>query len=120
MIETNFKRKRFIIDTLRRASFKWKPRGEAMASARVARGKYRCAMCKNEHFGPKEVRVDHIMPVVDTQEGFTSWDSYIQRMFCEIDGLQVLCKQCHDIKTEIERSVRKAKRQEEKERGDEC
>jgi hypothetical protein len=53
--------------------------------------------------------VDHISPVVDPKKGFVSWDVYITRMFCEIDGLQVMCKPCHKIKTAEEKLERKKK-----------
>lgn len=69
---------------------------------------YRCAMCSGE-FVAKEVQVDHIEPVVDPTEGFVSWEAYIDRMFCEEENLQVLCKPCHKIKTAEERKERTKK-----------
>jgi len=41
----------------------------------------------------KKPEVDHIEPV-----GSGSWDGIIERMFCEADGLMVLCKECHKAK----------------------
>ena len=39
--------------------------------------------------------VDHIDPVVPNI-GFTSYDDYINRLFCEMNNLRLLCKKCHD------------------------
>jgi hypothetical protein len=49
--------------------------------------------------------VDHIDPVVDPHTGFVDWNTYIERMFCELTGFQVLCFDCHSKKTSIERSI---------------
>ena len=51
--------------------------------------------------------VDHIDPVVDPKVGFVDWTTYIERMFVEEDGLQILCKECHDKKTRFEKSISK-------------
>jgi len=55
------------------------------------------------------VQVDHIIPVIDPATGFTTWDAFIERLFCDRDNLQVLCTSCHDIKTkeEIKQELRK-------------
>lgn len=95
----------FIKGLLRRGTFHWKARTEAMTNARVERGKYECAEC-HDLFGPKEVALDHTFPVVDPKVGFTTWDDYINRLFCEAEGFQVLCHPCHDAKTLIEDSMR--------------
>lgn len=54
-------------------------------------------MC-NELFPKHMVQVDHVNPVVG-EEGFQTWDIYIQRLFCEATNLQVLCSFCHLAKT---------------------
>ena len=64
-------RNTWVKGVLRSASFRWKPRGEALKAARVERGKYKCASCE-ELFGPKEIILDHIDPVVDPKVGFVS------------------------------------------------
>jgi len=71
------------------------------ASGRLA-AHYRCAQCKKA-FPNKDVQVDHILPVVDPVVGFVNWDTYIQRMYCAVENLQVLCKKCHAVKTKEER-----------------
>jgi hypothetical protein len=95
----------FIKNILRRGSFYWKARTEAMTAARVSRGLYKCKSCE-ELFGPKEVDLDHDLPVVDPRTGFTTWDDYINRLFCNMEGFSVLCKQCHENKTRIEDALR--------------
>lgn len=107
------KLKNFIIPTLRRASYRWFARSEALKSARIERGLYKCAGCQNT-FRNKEIQLDHIQPVVDLKTGFDGWDSYIKRMFCNASGYQVLCDTCHDVKSDIERNIRLMERQEKK------
>lgn len=101
--------KSFLIPILRRASLRWYGRTEALQKARVARGMYKCASCK-ESFGRKEVHVDHIVPVVDVKTGFTSWDKYIESLFVESKSLQVLCQYCHAGKSAVENQLRKINR----------
>jgi 5-methylcytosine-specific restriction endonuclease McrA len=67
---------------------------------------YTCACC-NKQYVAKDVQVDHVNPVVDTSTGFVSWDVYIDRLFCEKENLQVLCKPCHSDKTALEKTERK-------------
>jgi len=62
---------------------------------------YRCRLCLCE-FPASTVEVDHITPVVGAG-GFTTWDDYIENMFCDKDNLQVVCKPCHKIKSKQER-----------------
>lgn len=54
----------------------------------------------------KEIQMDHIEPVVPVNDGFTSFDDYIHRMFCPEDGFAALCKPCHDEKTKKEKEFR--------------
>jgi hypothetical protein len=61
-------------------------------------------MCSKD-FPAKGVQVDHICPVV-APSGFTTWDSYIDNMFCEKHNFQVLCIACHKIKTLKEKGER--------------
>lgn len=97
--------KRFIIPQLRRATYRWAPRNQALVRARVERGLYQCATCK-EQFKKEEVDIDHIDPVVSVKEGWTDWASYIIRMFPPVEGFQILCKQCHSSKCDLEDSIR--------------
>lgn len=108
----------FITSLLRRGTTRWAPRSNVMREARVDRGIYLCAGCdetvpvtvKIKGVRKKNVFVDHIDPVVDPAVGFTTWDEYVERMFCEADNLQVLCMSCHDVKTQKERDIAKQRR----------
>lgn len=97
--------KAFIIATLRRASYRWPARQEALKLARIERGLYKCNIC-SKTFKKQDIRIDHIDPVVAIS-GFTDWNDYINRMFCDESGLQVICSFDHDIKTKIEKEARK-------------
>ena len=70
---------------------------------------YVCNSCKKE-FPSKEVNVDHILPVVDPITGFVDWNTFIERLFCKEENLQVLCSKCHTEKTKQERQVRNDQR----------
>jgi len=105
----------FIKSGLRSASQRWPPKYRVIsdacvgsrinpASGRVAKF-YLCATCKGE-FPLKQVEVNHINPVIPTT-GFKSWDDTIERLFCEKEGLEVVCKPCHKIITKQENTERK-------------
>jgi 5-methylcytosine-specific restriction endonuclease McrA len=102
--------KTWLIPKLRRLSYQWPSRRLALVRARVSRGLYECAECKREGrtglWGPKEISMDHIEPVVDLN-GWDSWDDVLARLFCSPDDFQCLCHDCHDKKTEKENQVRK-------------
>lgn len=100
------KLKSFVIQILRRASYRWPPRSEAKSKARIGYGLYECASCEKS-FGPKEINLDHTYPVIPTDVGFTNWDTYIDRLLCTADHFKVLCKSCHSSKTILENSLRK-------------
>lgn len=97
----------FIRSALRAAYAKWPPRFEALKQARRAykgtdkrrKYEYQCACCKG-WFKGTEVQVDHIEGAGSTLEG---WDSFIERLFCGVEGLQILCKSCHNTKTQEEK-----------------
>jgi hypothetical protein len=111
----------FIKGALRAASQRWGPKNEVKKQARVERGKYNCKGYKRDtHIVPASLPpkqgnkrrinnavVDHIEPVISVTDGFKSWDEVVARMFCEVDGFQLLCHECHSIKTKDEREARK-------------
>lgn len=100
----------FITSLLRSGSRRWGPKFQALANAKTvkridpASGRlaqhFRCNCCGGE-FPTKFVQVDHIVPM---RKGMT-WDDFINELFCEIDNLQVLCLDCHKIKTKQERKT---------------
>ncbi len=104
----------FIKSALRAASQRWPPKFSALADAKrgkrinTATGRiaehYQCASCKKE-FPASAIQVDHILPVIDPNVGFSTWDDVIKRMFCEAEGFQIVCKRCHKVKTTAERQT---------------
>lgn len=117
----------FVKSALRSATVRWAPIQECKKQARVSRGLYECAECK-QHVPPtvrdeakrqrtNNIFVDHISPIIDPETGFVSWDVTIERMFCEMENLALLCKSCHDTKSQAERDVATQRRQKEKTDG---
>lgn len=105
--------RRFLIPVLRRASLRWKPRNEALKAARVDRGLYKCASCQ-ELFGPKDIVLDHIEPVVPLTGDTYSWHDFVNRLFVSSEKYQVLCHPCHDTKSLIEDNIRASFREKER------
>jgi hypothetical protein len=114
---TEARHKSFIISALRGAHSKWGVKADVKKSARVSTGKYLCACCgtvgpatlppdKGQSRRKNNAAVDHIDPVVCPKDGFIDWNTYINRMFLEEDGYQVLCWACHGVKTRDERELR--------------
>jgi 5-methylcytosine-specific restriction endonuclease McrA len=97
--------KTYLIPKLRSISLYWPGRTEALKKAQLARGQYQCNHCK-QVFKRTELHVDHIDPVIDINDGWKGFDEFIPRLFCSVEGLQCLCKVCHDIKTETEKTLR--------------
>lgn len=98
---------------LRRISYQYPARKEAITKARIGRGLYKCAKCEGI-FKHGEFNLDHINPVDDPHTGFTTWDNYVSRLFVDVDGWQILCTQCHNTKTAYEQEIRKQIKQEKK------
>lgn len=112
----------FIKSILRQGTRRWGPIQNVKRDARVSRGLYECNICK-QHVAPtyrdgrdrkQNIFVDHIKPIIDPAVGFTTWDDCIQRMFCESDNLQLMCKDCHDVKSQEEKEIAKNRRANEK------
>ena len=113
----------FIKSILRKASMRWGPVNRIKAQSRIERGFYKCAQCgatvpatavvtlKNGKVKRvKNIAVDHISPIVPVT-GFDSWDGVIDRLFCNEDGLQLLCRSCHEEKCKEEMCERKRYRE---------
>ena len=100
----------FLMSALRKVSRFWAPARVCLSNARIARGMYKCQLC-SAVVGHKEIKIDHINPVIPV-EGFKNWDEVVERLFCEEDGFQAICKTCHDEKTKKENDQRKAFRKE--------
>jgi 5-methylcytosine-specific restriction endonuclease McrA len=95
----------FIRSNLRLMSRKWAPRRHALAACRRPsqsenkrlKFEHQCSQCL-QWFPQKQVEVDHIVPA-GSLRSFEDIPGFVQRLFCEADGLVVLCEQCHQVKT---------------------
>jgi len=90
---------------LRQKSRWWKPITEAKNKVKRAckncgrqKWEYKCNKC-NDWFPDKAIAVDHIIEAGSLTCKQDVGD-FIERLFCEADGLQVLCTECHKIKTD--------------------
>jgi 5-methylcytosine-specific restriction endonuclease McrA len=99
----------FIRSALRQKSRWWKPITQCkQKSRRPYKGpnkrqkfEYQCNHCKN-WYPDKKINVDHIKPAGSLNTA-NDLPGFVERLFCEIDNLQVLCSECHDIKTKQEK-----------------
>lgn len=82
---------------------------------------FQCAECKG-WFKGTFVAVDHIIPVINPETSFVDWNTFIERLDCSEDNLQVVCSytnkyedekkeygrySCHYYKTQEERKLAK-------------
>jgi 5-methylcytosine-specific restriction endonuclease McrA len=102
----------FIRSALRQKSRWWKPVSDCKQKVkRPYKGpnkrqkfEYQCNYCKN-WFPDKEVNVDHIIPA-GTLTCANDLPGFVERLFVEVDGLQVLCQGCHNKKTKQEKNAK--------------
>lgn len=96
----------FIRAALRQKSRWWKPIAKCKRNARRdykgpnkrQRFEYLCNICGN-YYPDKEIQIDHINPVGSLQCG-DDLKEFVDRLFCEEDGLQSICTNCHNSKTQ--------------------
>ena len=101
---------------LRQKSRWWKPIAECKKLAQRAykgpnkrqKWEYECSKCKG-WFKADAVNVDHIEPAgsLNCSEDLAP---FVDTLFCEQENLQVLCKTCHDQKTQLEKQLKQFKR----------
>jgi len=111
----------FVYSAIRRAQ--WPPRYAVPDRAYVKDGEnpktgrkcklYKCEQCL-KLFAKKDVQADHITPAIGV-EGFQSWDLFIERLLVEENAYQVLCKACHQVKSNEEQEARRQFKKQEKE-----
>jgi 5-methylcytosine-specific restriction endonuclease McrA len=103
---------------LRKSSMWWKPIIIAKQKAKRAysgdnkmqKWEYQCNHCKL-WFKDKDTVVDHIIPA-GTLTKYEDLPDFCEKLFVEEGGYQVLCKPCHQLKTNSERKPRKSKKNE--------
>jgi len=110
-----------IRSSLRQKSRWWKPISDCKnLSKRKNQGpnkrlkwEFQCNSCKG-WFPDKEICVDHIEEAGSLNE-FEDLPMFTKRLFCEVDGLQVLCKnKCHLSKTaEYNQNLKQLKKSKE-------
>jgi hypothetical protein len=95
----------FIRSGLRGISRRWPPLCRlALAAAhrpyvgpnKLQKHEYQCAKCA-KWFKRTQVQVDHILSCGQLK----SWQdlaTFAARLFCEVDGLRILCTVCHDAR----------------------
>lgn len=101
---------------LRQKSRWWKPIAVAKNKARrVYKGankrqkyEYQCNICK-EWFPEKKINIDHITPA-GSLNCAADLPGFVERLFCEEEGLQCLCEKCHNEKTLSENGKIRTKR----------
>jgi len=100
----------FIRSALRQKSRFWKPILQCkLNSRRIYKGpnkrqkfEYLCKHC-GKWFQEKKINVDHIRPA-GSLNCAQDLPGFVERLFCEVDNLQVLCTTCHDKKTKLEKN----------------
>lgn len=113
----------WIRSSLRQRSRFWKPINKAKDLAKRKytgpnkrqKFEYQCNACK-DWFKGDEVQVDHIKEV-GTLTCAGDLPAFIDGLFCEIEGLQVLCSECHNKKTQSYLSEQRIKKQSRKKNG---
>ena len=98
----------FVTSALRGAFRRWPVKFDVLKAASTGRkiniksgreaNHYRCSICL-EAFPQSNIQVDHITPIGD----WSNWSKAIEKLFCEADNLQTVCKPCHKKKTKEER-----------------
>lgn len=100
----------FIRSALRRAFVRWPPNYAARRDARRAycgtrknqKWEFQCAKCGG-WFIQRNTQIDH-KKECGTLRRYEDLPGFAARLFCEKDGLQVLCKPCHKAKTQLSRA----------------
>jgi 5-methylcytosine-specific restriction endonuclease McrA len=102
----------FIRAALRQKSRFWKPITACkMNNRRKYEGinkrqkyEYQCNKCKH-WFKDTHIAVDHIVPC-GALNNSADLPGFVDRLFCEMNGLQLLCEECHQLKTNMERPLK--------------
>lgn len=100
----------FIRSALRSASNRWPAKFDALKRARReytgtdkrTKWEFKCAICNKWHKSTN-ISVDHIIPA-GSLNSYDDLVPFVKRLFIDVDGMQVLCTDCHKTKTQQERA----------------
>lgn len=96
----------FVRSALRQASRRYPPIARLALDAvkrpnessnKRMKWEYQCAEC-GDWFPRKEVQVDHII-ACGSLKTYEDLPGFVERLFCEPNDLAVLCRKCHQDKT---------------------
>lgn len=79
----------------------------------LRRVNFECSVC-HQKFPRKLIDIDHASAVVDPLVGFVDYNTYALRLFCNLDNLAAMCKNCHKEKSKHEAATRAKTRKEAK------
>lgn len=99
----------WILSNARKLTLRWKPRNDALNMARRpysgpdkrTKWEYQCSQCV-DWFPKKMVEADHITPC-GGMKSYESISLWYKRALVEMLDFKVLCKTCHNSKTQRER-----------------
>ena len=100
-----------IRSALRKCSHRWPPiTKQALNNAKRSTGvgnrvEFQCAICL-EWKKRDDVAVDHIDPCGQLKNA-DDLPGFVTRLFCEAEGLRVLCEKCHLARTAKEKADKK-------------
>lgn len=117
---TEAERKKFIVrEVLRHTSRMWKMYPGRKEVKYADDRKFTCVSCHRIVLRPakrysnlgrvvdraaaREFEVDHVEPVGKRPKAVSGLTKYLNRKFCSIDNLRLLCKKCHKEKTGSDR-----------------
>lgn len=79
----------------------------------------KCAVCEQPE-AKSYMECDHIEPIVpiDSTLEEMSWDTVIDRIWCDESNLQAVCKACHKQKSKTENKLRREANKQRKKRDE--
>ncbi len=109
----DIKKRNLILLVLRRGTYKWPPRNQALKDAKAGRNQYRCALCPpTKLYANKDKELDHVNPVQRVDAVWDGLENVADRLYGDKGQWQVLCKPHHKEKSARENTLRaEARRQ---------
>lgn len=68
----------------------------------------KCETCGSME-AKSNVQVDHVLPLIPVDRSLEemTWDEVVERTWCDIGNLKIVCKPCHKDKTKAENKERR-------------